>query len=54
VGGFVAPLLFHVSPRDPATLAGVAGSLLAIAIAASGIPAWRASRVDPSVALRAD
>jgi putative ABC transport system permease protein len=54
VGRFVAPLLFQVSPRDPATLAGVAGALVAIAIAASGIPAWRASRVDPSVALRTD
>ncbi|HVE78925.1 MAG TPA: ADOP family duplicated permease [Gemmatimonadaceae bacterium] len=51
---FVSPLLFRVSARDPATLAAVALALLAIAVAASGIPAWRASRVDPSTALRAD
>jgi len=54
VGRFVAPLLFHVSPRDPATMAAVAVALLAIAVAASGIPAWRASRVDPTAALRSD
>ena len=54
VGRFVAPLLFHVSPRDPATLATVAIVLLGVAVAASGIPAWRASRVDPTAALRSD
>ena len=53
-GRFVAPLLFEVSPRDPLTLAVVAATLLAIAVAASWIPGWRASRVDPSEALRAD
>ena len=54
VGRFVAPLLFRVSPRDPLMLAAVAVVLLLTAVAASGIPGWRASRVDPSTALRAD
>jgi predicted permease len=53
-GRFVAPLLFEVSPRDPLTLSVVVATLLAIAVAASWIPGWRASRVDPSEALRAD
>jgi len=53
-GRFVAPLLFEVSPRDPLTLAVVVATLLGIAVAASWIPGWRASRVDPSEALRAD
>jgi predicted permease len=53
-GRFVAPLLFEVSPRDPLTLGVVVATLLAIAVAASWIPGWRATRVDPSEALRAD
>jgi ABC-type antimicrobial peptide transport system permease subunit len=53
-GRWVAPLLFDTSPRDPAILAGVALVLVAISAAASAIPARRASRVDPNIALRAD
>ena len=53
-GRYVAPLLFDTSPRDPAVLAGVAVTLLAVAVAASLAPAWRATRVDPNVALRAE
>jgi putative ABC transport system permease protein len=45
-------LLFAVRPNDPATLAGVAALIAAVAIAASLIPALRATRVDPLVALR--
>ncbi len=53
-GRFVSPLLFHVSPRDPWVLALVGAALLAVAVAASLVPALRASRVDPNLALRAD
>jgi predicted permease len=51
---WVAPLLFEVSPRDPAVLIAVAVLLPAVAIAASWLPAMRASRVNPNVALRSD
>jgi predicted permease len=45
-------LLFEIKPNDPATLAVAAGLVLAVTLAASYIPARRASRVDPMVALR--
>ena len=45
-------LLFDVRPNDPATLAGVAGLITAVAAAASLIPAFRATRVDPIVVLK--
>ena len=51
---WVGPLLFSVSPRDPAIFGGVAVVLLGAAILASAIPALRAARVDPNVALRAE
>lgn len=51
---WVKPLLFDVSPRDPIVLLIVGLLLPAVAVAASMIPALRASRVDPNVALRAD
>jgi ABC-type antimicrobial peptide transport system permease subunit len=53
-GKFVRSLLFGVSPRDPAVFVLVAVLLIAVAVAASWVPALRASRVDPSEALRAD
>ena len=54
VGRALSSLLFDVSPGDPLTLAVVAGALGAIALFASYLPARRATRVDPMVALRAD
>jgi predicted permease len=47
-------LLYGLSPRDPATLAGSAAALAVIGLLAGAIPAWRASRVSPISALRAD
>jgi putative ABC transport system permease protein len=50
----MSTLLFETSPRDPVTFASVAGVLLAVALAACYIPARRATRVEPVVALRHD
>jgi predicted permease len=49
---FVRGMLFGVSPHDPLTFFSVPFVLLAVAVAASLIPARRASRVDPMEALR--
>ncbi|HET9983259.1 MAG TPA: ADOP family duplicated permease [Longimicrobiales bacterium] len=62
IGGTIAfsaarwlkPLLFQESARDPAVYALVAAVLLAVAVVASYVPARRAARVDPNVALRAE
>jgi predicted permease len=48
----LATLLFEIKPNDPATFAGVAALLVVVAIVAGLVPARRASRVDPLVALR--
>jgi putative ABC transport system permease protein len=48
----VAQLVFDISPADPATFLTAAVLLIAFAAAASYIPAWRATKVDPMVALR--
>jgi ABC-type antimicrobial peptide transport system permease subunit len=53
-GKFVRPLLFQTSPYDPVVFSGSAAVLLLVAVAASLVPAIRASRVDPNVTLRAE
>jgi putative ABC transport system permease protein len=47
----ITRMLFQVSATDPVTFAIIAAMLVAVGLAASYVPAWRATRVDPVVAL---
>jgi len=51
---FLSSLLFGVSPFDPSSYGWMGGTLLAIALLASYVPARKALDVDPIAALRAD
>jgi ABC-type lipoprotein release transport system permease subunit len=51
---FLASLLYGVGATDPLTFAAVTGLVLAVAISATSVPAWRASRIDPINSLRVD
>jgi putative ABC transport system permease protein len=53
-GRALGSLLFGVRPTDPATYTGVVGVLACASLIACWLPAWRASRVDPMQALRAE
>lgn len=53
-GRFVAPLLYGVSPTDPAVYLVVAGTLLLVAGLAGWLPARRVARIDPRTALQSE
>jgi putative ABC transport system permease protein len=48
---FASGLLFGISPRDPVTFSGLVALVVGVAILGSIVPAWRAAKVDPLVAL---
>jgi putative ABC transport system permease protein len=50
----IRSMLFDVSPTDPVVLVGVSLLLVAVALAASYLPARRAAKVDPVITLRAE
>jgi putative ABC transport system permease protein len=52
LGNVITGLLFETTPSDPLTLASVTALLLAVAVAASAVPARRATRIEPIEALR--
>jgi len=52
VNRLIASLLFGVQPTDTATFAFVIVTITVVAVVASWLPAWRASRLDPNVVLR--
>ncbi len=45
-------LLYGITPTDPVVITGSVACLFVVALTAAAVPAWRASRVDPLVALR--
>lgn len=53
-GRAISALLFGVRPFDPAVVASVAALVIAVTALASALPAWRASRINPIVALKRD
>jgi predicted permease len=54
VNRLLSSLLFGVQPTDAATLVSVTATIVLVAAIACGLPAWRASQLDPNVVLRDD
>jgi predicted permease len=54
LGRFIGSLLFGIMPNDASVLIGAASILIALGLLACVVPAWRATRVNPVTALRAD
>jgi predicted permease len=54
LSGLLSSQLFGVNPRDPSVYVPVVLTLLAVGLLASFMPAWRATRVDPVIAMRDD
>ena len=54
ISGALQKLLYDVSPRDPATLAGVSAVLLVVTLLASLVPTLRATRANPMQSLRTE
>ena len=54
VSGSLRGLLYGVAPMDSTTVLAVASLIAVVAIVAASVPAWRAARVDPTAALRAE
>jgi predicted permease len=52
--GAIRELLYGVRPLDEVTLAAVVGLVGIIALGAAGVPAWRATRIDPQTSLRSE
>jgi ABC-type antimicrobial peptide transport system permease subunit len=50
----IAAQLYHTQPTDPVTFAAVAGLMIAVALAATYVPARRALQVDPAIALHSE
>ncbi len=48
----LSSMLFQVSPMDPITFGAVATGLMGVAVLACLLPAMRATRIDPTIALR--
>jgi putative ABC transport system permease protein len=53
-GRVIASMLYETAPQDPLTYASVVGLLTLVVVAACALPAWRATRIPPSIALRGE
>lgn len=54
VSGVISSQLYGVNARDPVIYGGITASLLLVGLTASFVPAWRATRVSPLVAMRSE